>query len=83
MSALSSRTEVLPRSPAVSVAGECPRRGTLIGNSELAARALDVADSQAVSSTRDTYASTYAAFVAFLAARTGLRRGCTTLIVWG
>ncbi len=71
MSALSSRTEVLPRAPATSVAGECPRRGTLIGDSELAARALNVAESQAVSSTRDTYASTYAAFVAFLDARTG------------
>jgi integrase/recombinase XerD len=70
MSALSPRAGVLPPSLG-SVAGESPRRGTLIADSELAARALEVAESQAVTSTRDTYASTYAAFVAFLHARTG------------
>jgi integrase len=73
MSALQSRAEV-PRLSAASLTpahGELPRRGTLVADSELAARALEVAESQAVSSTRDTYASTYAAFVAFLHARAG------------
>lgn len=71
MSALSPRAEVLTPSPLAAVPGESPRRGTLIADSELGARALEVAESQAVSSTRDTYASTYAAFIAFLDARTG------------
>jgi hypothetical protein len=64
MSALSPRAEVLAPSPATSMPGEFPRRGTLIADSELAARALEVAESRAVSSTRDTYAATYTAFVA-------------------